>query len=81
MVRGGSKTRGETRNRTREIARIVAGLAMAGFPVSRTEFDPVTGHLIFHTTTASGEQCRVTDDSWEKFIRDEKAKKQDRPQH
>lgn len=34
-----------------------------------------------HTTTASGEQCRVTDDSWEKFIRDEKAKRQDRPQH
>jgi hypothetical protein len=81
MVRDGTgkKVRGETRNTTREIARMAAGLTKAGLTVSHTEFDPITGHIIYHTTSANGEKRVVEGDDWEKFIRDEKAKRQDRP--
>lgn len=51
-----------------------------GLPVSHTEFDPAAGRLIFHTT-ADGDKRAVGEDLWEKFVHDEKARRQQNRPH
>jgi hypothetical protein len=71
--------RRETRNEEREITRVAKGLTKAGLPVTRTEFDPISGRVIYYHTDDNGIERGGDADHWSKFIRDEKAKRQNSP--
>jgi hypothetical protein len=75
---GEKKKKGETRNRQRETTRIAKGLTAAGVKLGTIDFDPVSGHVIYNVIDDCGEKRAVDGDHWGKFVRDEKAKRQDR---
>jgi len=70
--------RSGTRNRRREITRIAKGLAAAGLKLETVDFDSASGHVIYNVTNDRGETRSADGDHWGKFVRDEKARRQDR---
>jgi hypothetical protein len=68
MVRGPSKFK------QRDVTRAAKGLEAAGLTIHRTEFDPATERFNFFTVK-DGKECELTENEWEKYVREETVKK------